>query len=116
MPQALATIAVLASALVLHVKTQPFAHAYQNRLETALTASLVAFIAVAIALQFASDCKAPHATIAAFKWVMLINLIAPCIMVGVWLGASGGPRTEAQLSQMLLSDGTDQRRNDSRSP
>ena len=48
--EAAAALGVLGVALALHVRTQPFVNVYQNRLETLLASSSMAFVALGWAL------------------------------------------------------------------
>jgi hypothetical protein len=107
--EAAAALSVLGVALALHVRTRPYAHAYQNTLETVLAASSMGFVALALAW-------ALHAaritgdgdmaiTLETLETSMLAVLLAPAAVYLTWLGVKKRHRhleSPRQLVERLL--------------
>lgn len=99
---------MLGGALALHLRVQPYEHAYQNQLETVFAVGAILFVINASLLNSAL-CQASEACAgkeAHFTWTLLVALLSPAVLYGVYAAASGGRRrvSPTQLRQLLLVD------------
>ena len=98
-----AVIAVIGSALALHVYVAPYEHRYQNRLETGLSVSGMVLIGLLCAMHeckhtFADygSCRSNSsgaATGSALEATIVLALLSPVICCVGWCTLSGGRRT-----------------------
>ena len=100
--QAGGTACLLGFSLALHVRTQPYAHRYQNRLESMLATSTLLFICGGCAYHTAEAPAAKTTVDASLLVVMLAPLAVPAAWVAATLGVRHEP-SEARRAPLLES-------------
>jgi hypothetical protein len=106
--EAAAALGVLGVALALHVRTRPYAHAYQNTLETVLAASSMGFVAVALAWALHEDhvrvtlVELSTSRLETLERSMLGVLLGPAVVYLTWLGTRMNHRRRVTSSRCVV--------------
>lgn len=101
-----ATLGVLAVALAVHVRTQPYAHAYQNAAETILASCSIAAVLGACLYYTHYATLAGTIDVSVFEASVLVLLLGPTLVLVIWLSVAGKPlhaATPSELRRVLVS-------------
>ena len=101
--QAVATIAVLFLALLLHMRTQPYALRFQNQLETALGASSVLVVALGCGYRKVLDPGGERFPTSVDTGLFVL-LLSPLALPFMWMVSGRRHRAASQLRDVLLGD------------
>jgi hypothetical protein len=103
------TLAVLAAALALHCRVQPYAHGYQNKAEIVLACfSMLAVVIGCVVYWHRAELTQVSANV--FGAALAGMLLGPAFLYGIWLCADGRRRVikpSTDLGESLLQRGVD---------
>jgi hypothetical protein len=113
-----AALSILCASLVLHCRTRPYVHRYQNYTEVALAScSIIAVLVSCIVYPHRPELSFAWST--AFEVSMVGLLLGPAVVVGAWIALRGKHVPKATSStrqnqhlmhEVLLDEGSDGRR------
>ena len=98
--EAFMTIGVLVTALWLHCRTQPYAWAYQNKMETVLASCSIVAVGVACVV-YIHRTQLATVSMTVLEASVLGLLLGPAIVVGVWLVVDGSRARRRQPQQQV---------------